>query len=103
MSFAEFEASTTRDAAPQAEWTPALRALWHDAREEWTLAHEQAQGDDSANGAWVHAYLHRKEGDLNNASYWYAKAGRSRPADDVTLPGEWEQIARALLGEPAAR
>lgn len=49
----------------------------------------------------MHAYLHRKEGDLGNAMYWYEKAGRSRPEDDVTVRGEWEQIARELLGEPA--
>jgi hypothetical protein len=59
-----------------------------------------AQEDEGKDGYWVHAYLHRKEGDAENASYWYAKAGRSRPTDDVTLRDEWEQIARELLGAP---
>jgi len=99
MSFAEFE-SSTRSETPPEKLTPALSALWYDARENWAAAHEQAQADHSADGAWVHAYLHRKEGDMENASYWYIKAGRSRPADDVTLKCEWEQIARSLLKDP---
>lgn len=103
MSFAEFAASAANDATPPPSLTPALIALWYDARENWTAAHEHAQADQSANGAWVHAYLHRKEGDLENAWHWYAKAGRSRPADDVSLKGEAEQIARELLGDRAKR
>jgi hypothetical protein len=101
MSFAEFAASVARDAAPPAELDPALRALWHDARGDWSTAHAHAQEADGDRGAWVHAYLHRKEGDAENAFYWYARAGRSRPADDVTLKDEWEQIARELLGDQA--
>jgi hypothetical protein len=101
MSFAEFAASVARDAQPPADIQVALRALWHDARGDWQVAHGIAQEDDGEAGAWVHAYLHRKEGDIDNAGYWYTKARRSRPADDVTLRGEWEQIARELLGDPA--
>jgi hypothetical protein len=101
MSFAEFAASVTRDAKPPATLSAALSALWHDARGDWTTAHTFAQEEHGSSGAWVHAYLHRKEGDLNNAAYWYARAGRSLPADDVTLANEWEQIARELLGGPA--
>lgn len=103
MSFAEFTASIGRDAAPPSELSPALQALWHDAREEWTEAHALAQEDRTDAGAWVHAYLHRKEGDLTNAAYWYERAGRSRPQDDVTLRDEWERIARELLDEPARK
>jgi hypothetical protein len=99
MSFAEFAASVARDSAPPSGITVPLRALWHDARGDWAVAHTAAQEDPTENGAWVHAYLHRKEGDMDNASYWYARAGRTRPADDVTLPTEWEQIARTLLGD----
>lgn len=99
MSFAEFAASVKRDSAPAPKLSPALQALWHDQRGDWATAHALAQEDRSEDGAWVHAYLHREEGDLTNAAYWYERAGRSRPADDVTLPAEWEQIARELLGE----
>jgi len=99
MSFAEFAASVVRESGPPSGLNAALNALWHDARGDWSRAHTHAQEADGPNGAWVHAYLHRKKGDLDNAAYWYARAGRSRPADDVTLPAEWELIARELLGD----
>lgn len=101
MSFAEFAASVTHACQPPAGVSTALQALWQDGRGDWTRAHALAQEDRSEQGSWVHAYLHRKEGDLSNAMYWYARAGRSRPADDMTLPMEWEQIARELLGDGA--
>lgn len=101
MSFAEFAASVAQGSQPPAGLSAALQALWHDARGDWSAAHGIAQEDPGQNGSWVHAYLHRKEGDPGNAGYWYAKAGRSRPADDVTLRGEWEQISRELLGDRA--
>jgi hypothetical protein len=74
----------------------ALLALLHDARGDWTAAHESAQGDESLGGAWVHAYLHRKEGDLGNAGYWYRRAARPIPKCAMYL--EWERIAGELLG-----
>ncbi|CAH0157335.1 hypothetical protein [Roseomonas sp. CECT 9278] len=73
---------------------PLLAALWWDARGDWARAHEVAQSVDTAEGAWVHAYLHRKEGDLPNADYWYRRAGKHRPA--ATLDAEWAEIAGAL-------
>jgi hypothetical protein len=88
---------STRDAAPPAGITPALEALWHDAHGDWTAAHETAQDIEDATGAWIHAYLHRKEGDLGNASYWYRRAGRSDSR--ATLEAEWDEIASALLRE----
>lgn len=101
MSFKEFAESVECDAQPPAGLNAALQALWHDVGGDWSTAHRLAQDDGSDRGAWVHAYLHRKEGDVENATYWYVRAGRSRPADDVTLPVEWEQIARELLGDRA--
>lgn len=73
---------------------PLLAALWWDARGDWNRAHELAQSVETAEGAWVHAYLHRKEGDLFNAEYWYRRAGRRQPA--TTLDQEWAEIAAAL-------
>ncbi len=73
---------------------PLPAVLWHDARGDWARAHELAQSVETADGAWVHAYLHRKEGDLANADYWYRRAGRRRP--DSTLEQEWAEIAAAL-------
>ncbi len=95
MSFADFLKSSTADPAPPAGLAPALQALWQDARGNWDDAHALAQAAGDADGAWVHAYLHRKEGDLGNASYWYRRAGR--PVAQGELRAEWEQIARALL------
>ncbi|MBL9209434.1 MAG: hypothetical protein JNL92_03150 [Opitutaceae bacterium] len=97
MSFADLQHSVARDSAPPAGASPAVQALWHDARGDWEAAHACAQDDESAAGSWVHAYLHRKEGDLGNAGYWYARAGRSRPVSGTSLETEWAEIARALL------
>jgi len=97
MSFAELKAAVERGTAP-AGVGGAVAALWHDARGDWDGAHACAQDDHSKDGSWVHAYLHRKEGDAGNAGSWYARAGRRMPAAGVTLEAEWEQIARALCG-----
>lgn len=99
MSFAELQASIAKESAPPAGLSGALAGLWHDAKGDWHAAHTCAQEDHSRDGSWVHAYLHRKEGDPGNAGYWYAKAGRRMPAESVSLAAEWEQIARALTGE----
>ena len=72
-----------------------LRALWEDAKGHWDRAHEIAQSVDDPTGAWIHAYLHRKEGDEGNAAYWYRRAGQ--PIAHGTLESEWEQIVSALL------
>lgn len=98
MSFEELRQSIDRDAAPPAGWSGAVQALWHDARGDWEAAHAAAQDDPSRDGSWVHAYLHRKEGDLGNAGYWYSRAGRPMPAGSVTLEAEWSDLARALAG-----
>jgi hypothetical protein len=73
-----------------------LQALWHDAQGDWERAHEVCQQAKSRDGDWVHAYLHRKEGDAGNASYWYARAGRSMPEEAVSLEAEWTQIVQVL-------
>ncbi len=103
MTLAELQASLSQSAPPSG--VPRLvEALWHDARGDWDQAHEIAQSIDDREGAWVHAYLHRKEGDLSNAGYWYLRAGRQgsdASLPDVSLEAEWKEIAEALLG-PAA-
>ena len=76
--------------------TPSLRAMWHDANGDWESAHRIVQDDDSREAAWVHAYLHRVEGDLPNAGYWYRTAGK--PVAAGALEAEWNAIAAALLG-----
>ncbi|WP_149537994.1 hypothetical protein [Siccirubricoccus phaeus] len=96
MDAAALRRSAETDAAPPPGLTPALRALWWDARGDWHAAHEAAQAGEDADSAWVHALLHRREGDLANADYWYRRAGRRRPAGP--LEAEWAAIASALLG-----
>ena len=98
MTFVEFNQSVSGGGAVPEGLSGAVAALWSDARSDWEAAHDAAQEDKSKAGAWVHAYLHRKEGDAENAGYWYARAGRRMPAESVTLLAEWEVIARELLG-----
>jgi hypothetical protein len=98
MSLAEFEQSARTQKEPPAGLPPALQSLWHEAKGDWERAHECAQQETSRDGAWVHAYLHRKEGDDGNAGYWYARAGR--PFPESSLETEWSEIARELLGRP---
>jgi hypothetical protein len=82
---------------PPSGASPMLRAVWHGLHGDWDAAHElaQAQAQDDAEGAWVHAWLHRIEGDLGNADYWYRRAGRPLRRDDTRDEGL--EIARALL------
>lgn len=94
MDFTAFKASVAQDAPPEG-LDSALGALWHAAKGDWNRAHALAQSRDDRDGAWVHAYLHRVEGDQSNAGYWYRRAGR--PHSRASLPEEWEQIARELL------
>jgi hypothetical protein len=83
-------------AAKAEELDGALLALWWDAHGDWEKAHEVAQDVAGVDGAWVHAYLHRKGGDLGNAGYWYRRAGRSVATGDSRV--EWEGIVREMLG-----
>jgi len=96
MDLAAFRA-TLASPAPPTNLSPALRALWHDARGDWDLAHEAAQSDEGGPGDWVHAYLHRREGDAGNAAYWYRRAGQ--PICRTALEAEWQAIAQALLAQ----
>ena len=98
MTLPELEASLSAPQPPPA-LSPALAALWHDARGEWDRAQQCAQDDEGAKDAcaWVHAYLHRKEGDPGNAAYWYRRAGKPVPASTLPLPEEWRAIAAELL------
>ena len=93
MTFDEFRTTLSAETAPDA--APLLLALWHDAKGDWDKAHQLAQDVDDKDGAWVHAYLHRKEGDLSNAAYWYQQAGQ--PVATDSLENEWNRIATALL------
>lgn len=75
--------------------SPILLALWHDAKGNWNLAHDQVDQLPGKSAARIHAYLHRKEGDKWNANYWYSKAGEKMP--DQSLEEEWEELVRRFL------
>lgn len=79
----------------QEEIPPLLQSLLLDAAGDWDSAHRIAQKEPGKDGSWVHAYLHRVEGDMGNAAYWYRSAGKNLP--DLSLAEEWEYIAMALL------
>ena len=94
MTLSDFKATLAAPHPPRG-LSQALLALWYDGRGDWDNAHETAQNIDSADGAWIHAYLHRKEGDTGNAAYWYRRAGK--PVASTSLDDEWTAIVSALL------
>jgi hypothetical protein len=96
MTFAEFQASLAAKTAPRG-LAPALVALWWAQRGDWDKAHKIVMDEDGRDAAWVHAYLHRLEGDAANAAYWYRQA--RRPTATGAHAAEWAVIAAALLGE----
>jgi hypothetical protein len=94
MNFEEFKKSLS-DLTPLSDSSTYLQSLWYDAKGNWNKAHEIIQNIEDKNAAWIHAYLHRKEGDIGNADYWYRRADKKRPI--TTLQEEWENIVRTLL------
>ena len=94
MTFDEFNASLTAVNPPE-YFSEYLKALWFDGKNNWDMAHEIAQDINDQDGSWLHAYLHRKEGDSANAGYWYRKAGKPMP--DYSLKQEWEEIVKEFL------
>jgi hypothetical protein len=94
MNLSEFK-RTLAKANPPAGLAPALTALWWAGKDEWDTAHKIVMDEADEDSAWVHAYLHRVEGDLPNARYWYRQA--QRPVASQPLAAEWDAIAEALL------
>ena len=94
MQLDEFRDTLKADHSPRGLAAP-LRALWHDARGDWKRAHEIVQAERGKAADRVHAYLHRKEGDLANADYWYGRAGAERPRG--TLEKDWEALVQQFL------
>ena len=93
MLYDEF-VTTLEDINPP-KITENLLSLWFDAKGNWDKAHEIVQDDNSSDAAWIHAYLHRKEGDDWNAGYWYRKAGKDHCRS--TLEKEWEDLVKYFL------
>lgn len=97
MTLDELKQSIRETDYPGEHLAKALRALWYDRKGDWEKAHQMAQEVADEEGAWVHAYLHRKEGDLGNARYWYHRAGQPESKQD--LETEWDQIVKHLLAK----
>ena len=95
MTTREFVEAVDRGGPPPETLPALLRALWADRQGDWDLAHRITQKEEGRDAAWVHAYLHRKEGDPGNARYWYHRAGRQEAR--AALEAEWEEASAHLL------
>ncbi len=98
MTADELSRSAANDAEPPGGISIQAEALWFARAGKWDAAHDLCQEVPGKAGAWIHAWLHRQEGDLGNADYWYARAGREMPAKNVNLEDEWISIAQELVG-----
>ena len=87
--------ATTSDFEPHADWPEALKSLWYDAKSDWEASHDIAQDMHNTTGSWIHAYLHRREGDDFNAGYWYRKAQRDFPK--TSLEEEHREISEFVM------
>lgn len=94
MTFDDFKNTLSADTPPEGI-NELLTAQWYAAKGDWERSHSIAQDIPDRNGAWIHAYLHRVEGDIGNAGYWYSAAGKPMPNN--TLEMEWEELVRAML------
>lgn len=96
MDATDLARSARSDAAPPAELTPEQRVLWLARAGRWDEAHDGCQNLPDPAGAWIHAWLHREEGDFGNATYWYSRAGKAAPSRSKPLEEEWLEIATTL-------
>ena len=94
MTFNEFNKSLLSSTPPE-NISLYLQSMWYDAKQDWTKAHTIIQDIEDNNASWIHAYLHRKEGDISNAGYWYRKAAKPMPA--YSLAQEWKEMVNDFL------
>ena len=94
MDVISFKKSLTGNIPPQ-NISAYLQALWYERKGNWGKAHQLIQDINDPNAAWIHAFLHRKEGDISNADYWYHRAGKKRPM--ISLEKEWDEIVVAMI------
>lgn len=97
MTANELARSAANDASASDGLSPVAKTLWLARAGQWDAAHDLCQDLPGMAGSWIHAYLHREEGDDSNAAYWYSRAGKRMPASSLTLAEEWMEIARNLL------
>ena len=95
----ELDQSAQNDAAPPAGLSEEVQSLWLARAGRWHDAHDLCSDIPDPDGAWIHAHLHREEGDLSNARYWYNRARKPAPAQSVTLDEEWRELATHFLAQ----
>ncbi|MGI9550740.1 MAG: hypothetical protein ACR2MT_06030 [Aurantibacter sp.] len=93
--YSEFQESLSAS-TPLTNWPEGLKSMWYDSKNDWEASHDIAQEMHNDLGSWIHAYLHRKEGDEFNAGYWYRRAGK--PFAKVSLEEEHQEIVEFILG-----
>ncbi|MEM1082832.1 MAG: hypothetical protein AAGI48_01820 [Verrucomicrobiota bacterium] len=98
MDVEKLAQSARRDDQAPAGLSTELKALWLARKGRWHEAHDLCQEVPGTAGSWIHAWLHRQEGDYGNACYWYSNAGKPAPAADASLEDEWMEIVRELIG-----
>ena len=97
MTAEELDQSAQNDETPPPGISDEVRSLWLSRAGRWHESHDLCTTIPDPDGAWIHAHLHREEGDLSNARYWYNRARRPEPASSVTLDDEWREIAQHFL------
>jgi hypothetical protein len=102
MTAAELSYSAANDAAPPAGLNKLAKTLWLARAGQWDAAHDLCQNLPGTAGSWIHAYLHREEGDDSNAAYWYSRAGKRMPPSSLSIAEEWTHIAGELLNSSGA-
>jgi hypothetical protein len=102
MTAAELSHSATNDPAPPAGLSNLAKTLWLARAGQWDAAHDLCQNLPGTAGSWIHAYLHREEGDDSNAAYWYSRAGKRMPPSSLSIAEEWTHIAGELLNSSDA-
>jgi hypothetical protein len=85
-----------KDKEPSAQLSPYAKALWYAGKGDWNMAHEIVQDLPDKAASLIHAFLHRQEGDISNAKYWYSMAGSKMP--EFSLDQEWEKLVNINLG-----
>ena len=97
MDVVKLALSAAQDDQAPSKISDELRAMWLAKNGQWDVAHDLCQKIPGSAGAWIHAWLHRQEGDYGNACYWYSRAGKPAPAADASLDDEWLAITRAFV------
>jgi hypothetical protein len=99
MTALELSISAEKDPMPPSSASVIVKSLWFARAGQWDEAHDLCQEVPGKAGAWIHAWLHREEGDMGNAAYWYSLAGKNMPEQKQSSAVEWMEIASELLGE----